>query len=810
VDDSVTLIDASEQFAGSTSSGNLVATAIQKSNDLDIVLYPSEFLRTSGLAIVGPQMDSFQVAQALDAYPEGKSDVFQIGRMTGRDIKQFITERVQKTGRADFQVAGIRYHVHLVGGIVQYAYFNLEDNTPIVDRDYYKVAISDFLYDYKQSFPGYYYGNGLSHSFNSVDRFVSAKESLRNFLTTAQTIPLLKMPRARVSEAIIGDSGTLPIYKIQGMNHLSPYLGFRATTRGIVTALGKPDRSGGGFDVYIQDQTGDGIDETSDALYLSFVDNGLGLKLGDEIVVAGIVNEEMTSLGMSRTSLKKIDSATIVSRGNMLPTPVWLGSNGRKIPSHHVSTWRGDLNRKPLLNLQDGIDFWESLEGMRVQVRDIAVQGFLGGLEEFAAQRPKGHLSLNVLMDSLEEHKNRTKAGGIMIDSSIGDFNPELVQLQVNHLTKGISTSTVFNVGDVIAGDLTAVLTFEPNIFGEGEWALVLPEQQRAILDFQSQGIIALEDRPATSLITENERQLTVGTFNLENLSGNQDDRIREMAKAMKVNMGCPDIINLVEIQDNNGVDFGSGSGAEITLRKLIQAIDCSGKFYRAINIDPFNHGEGGEPGGNIRVAMLYDSGRVNFKAVQGGNAFSDTMVDDAGNLTHNPGRVFPNSPEFKGTRKSPVAQFEFLGQKVFVIGNHFNSKLGDSSSWSNIQPVQFGSETKRAGLARMVNKFVQMIERQEPSAHVIVLGDFNAYAAEAPMKVLEGNQLINLMTYGNLVPKNQRYTTNFNGSSQSLDYIFVNKNLLKRSPEHEVLHINSDFMGRLSDHDPLVARFTF
>ena len=74
-------------------------------------------------------------------------------------------------------------------------------------------------------------------------------------------------------------------------------------------------------------------------------------------------------------------------------------------------------------------------------------------------------------------------------------------------------------------------------------------------------------------------------------------------------------------------------------------------------------------------------------------------------------------------------------------------------------------------------------------------------------MRVLEGDVLYNLMRD---IPKNERYTTNHNGNSQSLDYIFINRNLRRHKPRFEVLHLNSDFMGRLSDHDPIWSGFKF
>jgi len=74
-------------------------------------------------------------------------------------------------------------------------------------------------------------------------------------------------------------------------------------------------------------------------------------------------------------------------------------------------------------------------------------------------------------------------------------------------------------------------------------------------------------------------------------------------------------------------------------------------------------------------------------------------------------------------------------------------------------------------------------------------------------MKVLEGDILVNMMR---MLPKKERYSTNHNGNSQPLDYIFSTKEILERDAKFEVLHINSDYMGRTSDHDPVIGKFNF
>ncbi|MCO4794250.1 MAG: 5'-nucleotidase C-terminal domain-containing protein [Bacteriovoracaceae bacterium] len=814
LDNTQEVLGASNSLEGSSTTGNFISTAIKETNQLDIVLYPSELLDMDKFALVKAGMSPSEIKDTLNLFPGGTRDTFRIGRMSGTAIKNFIKSRTVKMNSADLQVAGMKYHVHTIGGVLQYAYFNFKRDgveEELKDKEYYKVAISDYHYFSGDTFPSYFYGDSMNRGFSDVGRTVSAKKAVESYLSKLAYLPYLKESRAKYTSFIVGNTGEMSIPNIQGALHRTPFLGYSTKTKGIVTAFGKRDRFPGGIDVYIQDPKGDGRVETSDAIHIFSRDESISLELGDEIEISGIIYEEMTTTGMGRTSIQEVDanSIKVLSKGNSLPTPVVLGVKGRKIPDHDVSTWRGDLNFKPFLTMTDGIDFWESLEGMRISINDALILGFRGGQEEFEALRPKDYLNLYITADGNEPKIRTTTVGGLMIDPIAGDFNPEIIQIASNHLSKGIRTETFYNVGEVIKGEITGVLSYEKNIFGGGELSLITPEPQKPLTDFAGRGNVELIDREVTPFVGD-EDHLTVATFNVENLNSTQKDRMKQMGRVVSETLKCPDIVNLVEIQDNNGEDFTGGSVANLTLERFIENTPCPGVDYKPLNIDPVNHNEGGVPGGNIRVSMIYNANRVGFSPRGDQGPLVHAGLAPGVGLKNNPGRVFPRSDEFKGTRKSIISQFTFKGENVYVIGNHFNSKLGDTSAWSNKQPVKLGSEERRSKLAKMINKFVQEILRAEPNANVLVIGDFNAYIVENPMKILEGRELKNLMTFGDLLAPEKRYTTNYNGNSQALDYIFASEALLNKEPELSVPHINSDYMGRLSDHDPLVARFKF
>lgn len=795
-----------------STAANLMATAIKETQQLDIVLYPRDLVERTKSAVLNASMEKSAEQRLLSVYPDEVQDQFKLGTMKGEDIEDLIIGRSRESYRTEIDVAGLLYHIHFVGGYPQYTYFSRPDGLQFEKDQYYRVAISQFFFFNGQTFPGYKYRNGLNFSFRDQGKRISAKQALTDYLAQKRIWPDLKERRALVTRSELGRQGELSIAQIQGVSHRSPYYGQRVRTRGVVTAAGSVQWYPGGAEVIIQSLTPDDDPRTAEGLLIYSEDDLILPKIGDVVEVGGVVYEQITTNGLGMTSLRELDHFKVLSEGHPLPEPILLGEGGLAIPNEVISSWRGDLNLKPSLNLTDGIDFWESLEGMRVQIQSPRVVGFRGGQEDFESTKPKNYLTLYVRPDGHQKNPQESRARGLMTNILRKDYNPEIVQISTNHLTGPLNAEKIFNVGDLIPGPVTGVLIYQKNLFGDGEYNLVLPEisaSVKEVFDRAPAKIFDLKDRPITQLQAGPD-QLSIASMNLENMGGDQIRRLRKLGEAISLNLKCPDILNLVEIQDENGRSFWGGANADKTLDRLRSYLNCPGKNYRPINIDPVANAEGGQPGGNIRVAILYDAGKIDFTPRGEPSSLKDVVITADGHLSQNPGRVFPLDPVFKNSRRSLVTEFRFRGEPVFLIGNHFNSKLGDTSMWGAKQPYYLKSEDRRIQIAQRINDFVQYLSLQAPHANILVAGDFNAFGEEVSMRVLEGRVLKNLMFYPGLLPTDQRYTTNHNGNSQPLDYIFVNRTLLDRSPRFEAVHYNSDFMGRLSDHDPVLALFQF
>lgn len=71
----------------------------------------------------------------------------------------------------------------------------------------------------------------------------------------------------------------------------------------------------------------------------------------------------------------------------------------------------------------------------------------------------------------------------------------------------------------------------------------------------------------------------------------------------------------------------------------------------------------------------------------------------------------------------------------------------------------------------------------------------------------MKGNELIDVISE---LPKNERYTYVYQGNSQTLDNILINKKY-KGKVNIDVIRMNSEFtkdQGSYSDHDPIFIQF--
>jgi predicted extracellular nuclease len=389
----------------------------------------------------------------------------------------------------------------------------------------------------------------------------------------------------------------------------------------------------------------------------------------------------------------------------------------------------------------------------------------------------------------------RTARQGIVVGP--GDFNPERVQLDDEIVGPGGTPAA--NVGDHFTSDPVGVLDYN---FGNYE-ILVTSALTRV-----GGGLVREVTRP--QLPTE----LTVASFNVENLSPvDPPAKFARLAGLIVENLRSPDIVAVQEIQDSSGPVDNGVTDATQTFQQLIAAIRAAGgPAYQFRQIDPVNDEDGGQPGGNIRVGLLFRTdGDLAFVDRPGATSTTANAVTGKNNkvqLVYSPGRIDPGNEAWADSRKPLAAEFRFRGQTLFVIVDHFNSKGGDSPLFGRLQPTQRPSEIQRHKQAQVVNDFVDQILGAFKNARIVVLGDLNDFEFSETLQILEGGgALANLM---DRLPKAERYSYVFEGNSQVLDQMLVSDQLDKRNTSYDVVHVNAEFSDQASDHDPSVARFVF
>ncbi|MFJ6081800.1 endonuclease/exonuclease/phosphatase family protein [Streptomyces sp. NPDC092369] len=572
----------------------------------------------------------------------------------------------------------------------------------------------------------------------------------------------------------------LRVHDVQGTTRTSPYAGQKVTdVPGIVTGT-RTYGSSKGF--WLQDPTPDDNPATSEGVFV-FTSSTPKVAVGDSVTVTGTVSEYVpggTSTGnQSLTELTK-PTVTTLSTGNAVPAPTVIDS--KSVPRRYTpagdTAANGSLAGLTLQPKKYALDYYESLEGMNVQVRNARV---------VTATDPYAELWVTV-----KPHENPTRRGGTLY----GSYDSQNTgRLQIQSLG-AVADFPVANVGDTLAGTTTGPLDF--NQFGG--YTLVASE----LGTLKSGGL----KRETTQKQSRDE--LAVATYNVENLDPT-DATFDAHAAAIVNNLKSPDIVSLEEIQDNNGAKDDGTVAADVTVNKLIDAIVAAGgPTYQWRSIDPTNDTDGGEPGGNIRQVFLFNPERVSFTDRAGGDATTAvgvTKVHGKAALTASPGRVDPTNEAWTTSRKPLAGEFVFRGKTVFVIANHLNSKGGDYGLTSQYQPVPRSSEVQRHKQATLVNAFVKSILDVQKNADVIALGDINDFEFSGTAQILEGDG--ELWSAIKSLPRSERYTYDYQGNQQVLDQILISPSIRRDCDfEYDSVHINSEFNDQISDHDPQVLRF--
>ncbi len=612
----------------------------------------------------------------------------------------------------------------------------------------------------------------------------SAGQSLSRTPDGAATI-VAQAPTPGATNVVTTMPAVATIMEIQGAGHVSGFVsatpldptsgagvGALVLTGGIVTAVGS-----NGF--YMQDPAGDGDTATSDAIFV-FTGAAPTVATGDAVEVEATVAEFYPggqSTGNLPTTELTSATVTVLSSGNALPAATLIGPGGLMPPTESID----DDAFTSFDPAGDGIDFFESIEGMLVTLVEPTA---ISGTNRFGE-----------IYTTVGGATGLSTRGTLNI--SPDDFNPERLQIDPDSTISGFSLPMV-DVGSQF-GDVTGVISYN---FGNYE---LVPTEPITVLD---PGTLALE----TSTLAGDSNQLLVASYNLLNIDPNDadgdtdiaDGRFDLIAEQILNNLNAPDIIGLQEVQDGSGSTDDGTVSAALTLQTLVDAIDMANdgvlngnSGYAWIdNTFIADNTSGGQPGANIRTAFLYRTDRVELVAGSVGTIGGQGTGE-----------------AFEGARLPLVATFLFNGEEVTLIDNHFSSKGGSSPILGVEQPFEErqddpsvnGSVDERLAQAEAVKAYVDGLLAADPDANIVVTGDFNEFEFAPPLQTL-ATSLTNLTE---TLPEDERYSYIFDGNSQALDHILVSDGLAAGS-QFDAVHLNAEFAEtstRASDHDPLLAQ---
>lgn len=573
-----------------------------------------------------------------------------------------------------------------------------------------------------------------------------------------------------------GSAAAQSIGALQGSSHISPLVNTQVSNiAGIVTA-----RDNNGF--WIQD-AGDGNVLTSDAVYV-FNSTATKPLVGDSVLVGGRVQEFRPGGDATNLTLTEINASSafagswsLLSSGNALPLAIQIGAG--LLPPTAIAPLVGNVETAPGYVLRPqlySMDFYESMEGMRVSLPSAIASG--------PTNASSGETALYASAQAGAAGTFTSPRGGLVLGP--GQFNGQRIIID-----NRITASPSVNSGALLSG-VTGVLDYTFN-----NYKLLLTEPATVV-----------SNALAREAVTIAPGRFGLASYNVQNLGGNAAaTRFTAIAGQIAGTLGAPHLISLQEIQDNNGATNDGTVAANVTLDTLKTALNtATGRSYAWVSVTPQNNTDGGQPGGNIRQAFMYDTSRVSFAGVVGGALQAVTATASASGqivLNLGAGRIDPGNAAFANSRKPLVTEFTVDGQQIIVIANHFNSKGGDQPLYGPAQPPVNSSETQRLAQAQAVGSFVAGLLAINPHANIVVTGDLNDFQFASSLAPLAAAGLSNL---SNTLPENERYTYAFEGNLQTLDHMWVSANLLAGGGAiYDVVHANAEFIDQVSDHDPIL-----
>ncbi|KAL3465212.1 Endonuclease/exonuclease/phosphatase [Aspergillus heterothallicus] len=578
------------------------------------------------------------------------------------------------------------------------------------------------------------------------------------------------------------------IAEINGNAYISPLKGESVSgVEGLVTAIGES-----GF--FLRSTSPDSDDATSESIYVYGSSSVSKVTVGDIIALSGKVSEYRSQAAyLYLTEITSPSNIVVKSSGNEV-TPIVIGKDRSPPTEVYSSLDTGDVyavpnnvsrisEANPVLKPEvNGLDFWESLSGELVSLTNLTI---ITKPNQYGDVFVRGDWAVT----GLNEH------GGLTMTAK--DSNPEAIKIGTP--LDGTSNRDDSKVGDTVE-DVIGVVQW---VFGQ---YMVLPTTALKVTSSNDTAA------PASSLVGDGTcHALSIGSYNVENLTPTSSN-IQGIANHIANYLNGPALVAVQEIQDNSGATDDGVVSANVTLSTLAELIaTAGGPDYEFTEIVPVNNADGGQPGGNIRVAYLYDPTILRLRNASIGSSTDANEVLAGPELKYNPGLIDPANSAWEASRKPLAAAWETLDgkNKFFTINVHLSSKGGGTAIQGDARPPVNGAVDQRLAQAEVVASFVASILEEDANAKILVTGDFNEFAFVEPLTTFVEKSGLRELDDVLDIPPTERYTYIYDSNHQQLDHMFVSE-ALGKGAKLEHVHVNTwlNYDDASSDHDPSVAVF--
>ncbi|MES2521620.1 MAG: ExeM/NucH family extracellular endonuclease [Gemmatimonadota bacterium] len=585
-----------------------------------------------------------------------------------------------------------------------------------------------------------------------------------------------------------------PAYTIQGSGLATPLASVTVSTQGVVVGdYEGPAPALRGF--YLQDATGDGNAETSDALFV-FNGNNDNVSVGDIVRVTGTAAEFQEQTQVSATSVVSCGT------GSVAPVAVTL----------------------PMASLTA----FERFEGMLVTMPQtlFVTEHFQLGrfgqvvLSSGARLQSPTHVAAPgaaAIAVSVQNALNR-----IVVDDANNGENRDPIVFGRNG--NPLSASNTLRGGDMATG-VTGVMTYTwAGAAASGNAYRVRPVGALG----GSVSFAAANMRPsAPSGVGGTLRVAALNLLNYFNtFSGcrngaggpstdcrgaeNALEFSRQSVKTVSAIVGLnADVVGIVEIE-NDGYDAASAIADLVT---RLNGATAPGT-YAYINADAATSEVNTLGTDAIKVGLLYKPAAV-------------TPVGRTGTLNS---VLFVNGGE-SGPRNRPALAQTFQqpnGARVVVVVNHLKSK-GSACTAPDAGDGQGNCNGVRNVAAAALRDWLATDPTETGDPDVLILGDLNAYAMEDPITTLRTAGFVDL--FKGLIGTSA-YSYAFDGQWGYLDHALASRSLAPQvngvtewhinADEPAILDYNTEFKSpgqiaslfaadpfRVSDHDPVLVGLT-